>query len=309
MAKDEKKKTEEKKMNAKQYLAEAGYVMELINSDTSLQEFIKRVRRYMDKNDNRVPTAYELDGLKKGIDWFDRYTGVQEEARIQQADPRRKADWKRSIELTKQAINTIAKGVGVDLEEGFLNSLALDARLDDLTTDEINARLRPVLESAIAAGQDVGGKAADIERDLIQWTRRNGLTITGETMARYIANAVDGTQSVDDIKNDLRRTYLAGEFPAWSDRIMQGDDPYDIAAPYRQKMATLLEIEPDDISFDDPLLQRGLQGVGPDGKPSVVPLYDFQRQVREDPRWQYTDNAYATYTDVGTKLLQMFGFR
>jgi hypothetical protein len=71
----------------------------------------------------------------------------------------------------------------------------------------------------------------------------------------------------------------------------------------------LLEIEPDDISFDDPLLQRGLQGVGPDGKPSVVPLYDFQRQVREDPRWQYTDNAYATYTDVGTKLLQMFGFR
>ena len=71
------KKKKEKKVNAKQYLAELGYAMDLINSDPSLQEFIKRVRKYMDDNENRTPTAYELDGLKEGIEWFEKYNGAR----------------------------------------------------------------------------------------------------------------------------------------------------------------------------------------------------------------------------------------
>jgi hypothetical protein len=86
-------------------------------------------------------------------------------------------------------------------------------------------------------------------------------------------------------------------------------DPADIAAPYKQRMARLLEVDENEIDLNDQLLQRGMQGVGADGKPSVVPLYSFEKQVREDPRWQYTDNAYETYTRVGTDLLRMFGFR
>ena len=112
-----------------------------------------------------------------------------------------------------------------------------------------------------------------------------------------------------DVLQDLRRTYMAGAYPAWSDRIEAGYDIADIAAPYKQKMADLLEVDPNSIDFNDTLLQRGLQGVDSQGKPRVVPLYEFEKQIREDPRWQYTDNAYSTYTDVGTKLLSMFGFR
>lgn len=308
MAKGDKK-TQEKKINAKQYLAEAGYAMDLINSDPSLQEFIRRVRNYMQKNENRVPTAYELDGIKEGIDWFERYNAEQELARMQQADPRRKADFDRSIELRKQNIRSMAESAGVELDDAFLGAVAMDARLNNLTDQEIQDRLMPRLQAAIVGGGDLSGRAAEFERELVQWSQRNGLSLSGQTIAQYVAAGVEGRQTIDDMKNDLRRMYLAGEYPSWSDRIMQGDDPYDIAAPYKQAMASLLEIEPDDIDLNDPLLQRGMQGVGADGKPSVVPLYDFKKQIREDPRWQYTDNAYATYTDVGTKLLQMFGFR
>ena len=308
MAKTDKK-NETKPKNAKKYLAELGFVMELIDSDPSLQTWIVRVREYMKKNDNRVPTSYELDEMKQGIDWFDRYNAYQEKARIAQADPRSKADFDRSIELKKLAVQNIAKEYGVEIDDAFLSGLALDSRLDNLTQEEIQQRLSPILEKTIVEGGDLGGTAAEFERGIVQWAQRNGLQLSGNSVAKYVTAGVEGRSTLDDIKNDLRRTYLSGSYPAWSDRIMQGDDPADIAAPYKQRMARLLEVGEDEIDLNDRLLQKAMQGVGADGKPSVTPLYAFEKEVRQDPRWQQTDNAYETYTKVGTDLLKMFGFR
>ena len=308
MAKTDKK-NETKPKNAKKYLAELGFVMELIDSDPSLQTWIVRVREYMKKNDNRVPTSYELDEMKQGIDWFDRYNADQEKARMAQTDPRRKADFDRSIELKKLAVQNIAKEYGVEIDDAFLSGLALDSRLDNLTQEEIQQRLSPILEKTIVEGGDLGGTAAEFERGIVQWAQRNGLQLSGNSVAKYVTAGVEGRSTLDDIKNDLRRTYLSGSYPAWSDRIMQGDDPADIAAPYKQRMARLLEVGEDEIDLNDRLLQKAMQGVGADGKPSVTPLYAFEKEVRQDPRWQQTDNAYETYTKVGTDLLKMFGFR
>ena len=307
--KNNAKKKKEKKVTPKQYLAELGYALELINSDPSLQTWVKRVRQYMNKNDNRLPTEYEMDGLKQGIDWFERYNADQELARMQQADPRRKADFDRSLQLKKESILSAARNYGLEFDDDFITGLALDARLDNLTEQEVVERFSPFLEKAIVGGEDLGGRAAEFEREVVQWSLKNGLQLSGNTVAKYVAAGLEGKSTIDDIKNDLRRTYLAGSFPAWSDRIMQGDDPADIAAPYKARMARLLEVDEDQIDLNDQLLQKAMQGVGADGKPSVTPLYAFEKEVRQDPRWQQTDNAYATYTKVGTDLLRMFGLR
>jgi hypothetical protein len=303
------KNDKEKKVNPKQYLSELGFAMELINSDPSLQEFIVRVRDYMKKNENRTPTAYELDGIKQGIEWFEKYNSDQEEARMEQADPRRKDDFERSLKLKKDSIIALSRNYGVEFDDAFLTGLALDSRLNNLTEQEIQERFAPILEKTIVEGRDIGGRAAEFEREVVQWSLRNGLQLSGNSVAKYVAAGVEGKSTIEDIKNDLRRTYLSGSYPAWSDRIMQGDDPADIAAPYKQRMARLLEVDEDQIDLNDALLQKAMQGVGADGKPSVTPLYAFDREIRQDDRWQYTDNAMDTYAKVGTNLLQMFGLR
>lgn len=308
MAKADKKKSD-KPLNAKQYVAELGYAFELINSDPSLQSWLTRVREYMKKNDNRVPTAYEMDDLKKGIEWFEKYNADQELARMQQADPRRRADFDRSLKLKKDSITALANNYGVELDDAFITGLALDSRLDGLTDQEIQARFAPLIEKAIVEGADLGGRAAEFEREVVQWAQRNGLQLSGNTVAKYVTAGVEGRSTIDDIKNDLRRTYLAGSYPAWADRIMEGDDPADIAAPYKARMARLLEVDEDQIDLNDQLLQKAMQGVGADGKPSVTPLYAFDKEIRNDERWQYTENALDTYAKAGTKILQMFGLR
>ncbi len=305
-----KDKKSEKKVTAKEYLANLGFVLELIRSDPSLEKFIEKVRQYMTENKGRTPTKYELDEMKQGLDWFERYDALQEEARMQQADPRRRADFETSLRLQRERVSELARNyIGVTLDQNTLDTIALDARLDGLTDIEIQDRFGPILERLVTAGEDLGGAAAEFERNILQWSRRNGLQLTGQTVAKYVQAGVEGRSTFEDIKNDLRNTYLIGQYPGWSDRISQGFDPADIAQPYKERMAALLEIDDQEIDLNDSLLQRGMQNVGPDGKPSVLPLYEFEKEIRKDPRWEFTDNAYDVYSRVGENLLRTFGFR
>lgn len=187
-----------------------------------------------------------------------------------------------------------------------LRDLAKRARRMGLNEAQLQNTIAGYVE---AVDGRFAGVAGEIESGLKNWARRNGIGLSDTLVADYVRKIQAGDTTESDVLRDLRRTYMAGAYPAWSDRIDSGMDIFDIASPYRKKMADLLEVGEETIDLNDPLLQRGLQGVDANGKPSVVPLYEFERQVREDPRWQYTDNAYATYTDVGTQLLQMFGFR
>lgn len=216
-------------------------------------------------------------------------------------------DYRQSISGDVANLKAQAAGIGATgISDQLFEDLVKQQRRLGLNQQQTLERL---VEFVTPTDGDFRGAAGVAQSALQSWARANGVAIAPNMVQDYIRRISSGATTLEDVKDDLRRTYLMGAYPAWSDRIAQGMDPADIAAPYRNTMASLLEMDPEEINLDDPLLQQGMQGVGADGKPSVVPLYDFKRQVREDPRWQYTDNAYATYTDVGTQLLQMFGFR
>jgi hypothetical protein len=40
-----------------------------------------------------------------------------------------------------------------------------------------------------------------------------------------------------------------------------------------------------------------------------LPIYEFQRQLRKDTRWQYTNQAKQEVSDVALKVLKDFGFQ
>ena len=219
----------------------------------------------------------------------------------------------RFPDLYKQQVNadieTLRDQVvqfGVDVTDQELRDLVIQRRRFGMNEAQLQNTLADL---ATAKGGDFKGSAGELQQNIKGWAYRNGISLSDGLVADYVRRVQAGDTTENDVLMDLRRTYLAGAYPAWADRIDAGYDIADIAAPYKQKMADLLEVDPNSIDFNDTLLQRGLQGVDSQGKPSVVPLYEFEKQIREDPRWQYTDNAYSTYTDVGTKLLSMFGFR
>lgn len=253
------------------------------------------------------PTGWSLDAFKLDMNsqpWRQKYNSKAiEDMDLEARFPQLYAD---QLDADVEALRDEAVQFGADIAEDELRELAKQKRRFGLT----EAQMRNTLtDLATAKSGDFRGATGQLQRNIKEWSRRNGLSLNDNLVNDYVSRIQRGDMTEADVLQDLRRTYMAGAYPAWSDRIDAGYDIADIAAPYRERMARLLEVDDNAIDFNDPLLQKGLQGVGADGKPSVVPLYEFERQVREDPRWQYTDNAYATYTDVGTQLLQMFGFR
>ncbi len=40
-----------------------------------------------------------------------------------------------------------------------------------------------------------------------------------------------------------------------------------------------------------------------------MPIYDFEKLLRKDYRWQYTDNARRDVSNVALKVLRDFGFQ
>jgi hypothetical protein len=68
-------------------------------------------------------------------------------------------------------------------------------------------------------------------------------------------------------------------------------------------MASVLEINPETINLDDQVLRSA---IGPDKEMS---LYDYQKMLRKDNRWQFTNQAKEEVSDTALRVLRDFGFQ
>jgi len=167
---------------------------------------------------------------------------------------------------------------------------------DDVVVDELIGGI---------TSKAAGGVAANA-RDILRTTAANN----GFNLDRDFGNQIDGWlqdiargASIEDFKRIIRSQAKLGLPEKVGALVDQGLDLSNIYAPYRNRMAALLEVAPDAISLDDPLLRSAY------GQDKEMSIYDFQRQVRKDPRWQYTDNAREEVSTAALKILRDFGFQ
>ena len=180
-----------------------------------------------------------------------------------------------------------------------------DAKLKDYYDRGIEEEV--ILDDLIGgvSGKSAAGLAANALDDLRTTARANGFNLD-----RDFGNQVDGWlqrisrgEDVNDFKRLIRQQAKLGLPEKVGVLLDEGLDLANVFAPYRNTMASLLEVTPDSINLDDPLLRSAY---GPDKETSI---YDFKRAVRKDPRWQYTDNAREEVSNVALGVLRDFGFQ
>ena len=115
-----------------------------------------------------------------------------------------------------------------------------------------------------------------------------------------------GTTTTEDIQAEIRDK-AASAFPGYADQIKNGTSVDAIASAYKGAMANILERDADSITYDDPRLRQALQYIGPDGKPSVKPLWQFEKELRSTPEWGYTNNARDTIDSMSLKVMRDWG--
>lgn len=132
----------------------------------------------------------------------------------------------------------------------------------------------------------------------------NGLDLQkvfGDQVPAWIS-AIDKGESIDTYQKLIRDVAKIGMPDNVKKLLDSGVDLSTVYRPYKNVMSQVLELSPDSIDLNDSTLRSAITAQG------EVPLYDFERQLRKDNRWQYTANAHQAVSDATQKILQDFGF-
>lgn len=143
----------------------------------------------------------------------------------------------------------------------------------------------------------------DAARQQVQsFAKSNGIVLSPEDALMY-ANRINEGESPNDIASIFRKVASVSQPKAIADLLNSGTDLATIYQPYKSAMAQVLELNPNDIDITDPALTKAISG------DKTMTSYEFQRLLRKDPRWQYTNNARAEVSNVALKVLRDFGFQ
>lgn len=199
-----------------------------------------------------------------------------------------------------------AVAIGANIAEEDINNIVsklLSTGLGSFGQSTIDSELRKFIR--YTSGAAVTGAAGNALNDLRSTATANGIDLdkTFGTSIQDWLQKIDQGESIETYKRLIRQAAKMG-LPDNVKKMM--DEGLDLSAvfnPYRQLMGKVLEISPDAIDLNDPTLRSA---IGPDKE---MTIYEFQKTLRRDPRWQYTDNAREDVSTVALQVLRDFGFQ
>jgi hypothetical protein len=204
-----------------------------------------------------------------------------------------------------QAITDRAVALGVtlaakDVDEIVNNALAMGISASSSLVDGL-IRAKLTYSPTVALGGAAGGALAQLKKT----AAANGIDFDkqfGAQAQTWLSKILQG-ESPDTFENVIRQTAEAGMPDSVKSLLKLGVNLDTVYAPYRNIMASVLEVSPETIGLNDKTLRSA---IGPEKE---MTLYDWERSLRKDPRWQYTNNARQEVSSIGLNVLQQLGFQ
>lgn len=245
----------------------------------------------------------DYSGARKALEESSFYRNnsatVASRLKIKASQPGVYAD---QLDKYKQQQRRRLTSLGVKVDAAELDNIlakAYDTGLDDNQLDSM----------IIASGKmasTMGGTQLGMVDQLKSYADSFGMEYNQSVWDNYSKDLFAGTTTAQDIQAKIRQD-SASAFPVYADAINKGTSLDALASAYKSSMATILEIDPDSIKWNDPKLRQALQFTDASGKPAVKPIWQFEQDLRNDPRWEYTDNARNSIDSMSLKVLRDWG--
>jgi len=230
-------------------------------------------------------------------------SGINRDATVQEITSLTKVLNDAENRFKKSTKGGVTKDLLGDRTQFITNLITTGKYVDPNTGKTIKGVKKDVLDAAKVLGtlsksaQVLKADTRSLTVQSLQSTANaNGITLSPQQLDQYALDIQNG-KDVMVIQSQIRNLAGLGMPDSVKKLLAEGTDLDTIYSPYRQTMAAVLELNPTTISFTDPVLRSA---IGPSGE---VPLYDFQKALRKDARWQYTDNAKA---DVFAGVKEVF---
>ena len=218
----------------------------------------------------------------------------------------------------KITISGLANGMGLDVNDPtiaeYLNGLTEAAFLNEWDATYIE---NSIIGNSEIAGMAAGGLYQGQVQDITSYAKLMGMDLSQQTMNDYQRRLMgsvnpDGFRvraTPDQIKKEIA-DMQAKNYDFFADDFAAGRTLWDLTTLHRKKWADLLEVDEDTLDWNDPLWKDGKLFSYTDektGKVMMRPAWDAEKLIKQDERWQYTENATRLYEGLGARMLNKFG--
>jgi hypothetical protein len=207
------------------------------------------------------------------------------------------------LDKYKLATRKSLVNAGLKMDAKLFEGLAATAYDSGMSEDQLKEL---IVTSNLVTGY--GGQVLGDTADLKSYANSFGVGkyLDEKYWAQKSQDLFLGRTTTEDIEDEVRKL-AASAFPGYADQINAGISVDSLASAYKGAIASVLEKDADSVTFEDPRLRAALQYVGPDGKPAVKPLWQFERELRMTPEWELTNNARTTVDNLTYKALSDMG--
>ena len=282
-----------------------GWSLAVINSDPELKALFAQATA---TGPNGGWTVDHFVAKVRDTKWFKTHADTARQAIIlQKADP---ATYNSRVGSAAAQVTAMAGQVGARLTAAQVQQVGVDSVMFGWNSDQLRQHLTPYVKSATvsgAANQYTGG-AATLQYQYQQMAGQYGVTVSPQVMGYWVKNTTSGSWSADDVRNHMV-ALATSRYPALSDRIKAGETLQSIADPYMQSYAKILEVNPNTLSLNDNLVQGALSGVDAQGKPAAKSVWQFEQDLRNDPRYMKTQQAQDKAYSMAKQVLTDFGVK
>lgn len=258
-----------------------------------------------------MSTADFQDAIES-TDWWKKNSATTRQFLILRAND--KASYDQQLLAARSQIRERATQLGVKLSRDQEITIARTGMFSNMLGDQGWVDKNLIQQGAVAGGTSgQSGLMAQTIAQIQQAAAAYGFKASDQDFVAAAQKILSGHTTMDHYLN-LYKTTAKSRYPGLSSQIDAGMTVKDLAQPYISDMSQLLEIDPDSIDLNNGLIRRALQGSAGQsaGKgsttPTQVPLWQFEQQVRSDPRWQYTQNAHQDVSNLALQIGKDWGF-
>ena len=261
--------------------------------------------------EDALNSKWTADSVKAAVQSSDWYRANNEYFRMAWAKASiGGADWTATQETARLAVQAAATAEGRTLTDAELEANTQRYIYEGWGEVGRQQLLNDALAGGLTTGTDgfMAGAAGDLQQTLKNVANRNGLPLSQGYYESAAKSVASGLTTENDWIRDLR-AQAASLWPSYADKINAGVNVVDLASGYVNTMAQTFEINPNEISLNDPFIRQALSSFDDKGNPMPMGLWEFGNKLREDPRWMGTKQATDRMSDIATTVLKTFGFR
>jgi YesN/AraC family two-component response regulator len=276
---------------------EYGLTLSFLNSN-------KEIRAIFNKAVAQTWDPARFQAAVRNTNWYKKTSEPWRQAQVlKKTDP---ATYEQRLSQVRARLTLMSAEYGAKMSAGTFDRFANQVFAQGWDDNQVRQHLAGYIQYRDGR---LLGQAGQWEQEIRQHMRDMGVMWTDKTIQHSVRRMVQGNLTVQDIISQVNES-AKGKYQHLADRITQGETLYDIASPFIQQIGQVLEINPESLSVDDPLIQKAMDYVPNGDKPGThrtMTLSEFGNTLRRDPRWKATDNAKSTASTVLRSLGEAFG--